>query len=447
MKGSFRKLIAAGVTLVMAAAMVVTVSYAWVALSSAPEVSGIEVSIGGGNTILIAANKQETIDGVTYNYPSDFKSTLNFLESEEYEYLLDLSGLSPVSTADGIHWFLPQYYNLSDREVVNGGAIVGHVKPITSFYMDAALEYANLSSSNKAKAVSGSYVYLDFWVVSPNKDVELRVSVGDSDMGSFAIELKDVQGGENGYTLVEGYGAAAASMRVGFLVNEDRLIDGTLDAYRQSNAYDEEYTELRGSYPNKGDETWYSREYRFSIYEPNGDIHPSLTDGPYVVTSPVGYDGYGAYLADVSGNLAVQLKNSWKEEADGVPLEELFAASIAGKWISSAEEAKNLFYINYLQGQVSSYVDRGDFIKSTAALYEKSVDGTVATEELVELAVAGATDDSLIAYLEKNVPQRIRMFVWLEGQDIDCTDILCTLDLAMSIELAGGDQRVYSETE
>ena len=80
MKGNVRKLIAAGLALVMAAAMIVTVTYAWVALSSTPEVAGIEVSIGGKNTILIAANKTKTVGGVTYNYPAHFGETLNFID-------------------------------------------------------------------------------------------------------------------------------------------------------------------------------------------------------------------------------------------------------------------------------------------------------------------------------------------------------------------------------
>ena len=48
--------------------------------------------------------------------------------------------------------------------------------------------------------------------------------------------------------------------------------------------------------------------------------------------------------------------------------------------------------------------------------------------------------DVEIIKLERNVPQRVRMFIWLEGQDIDCSDKISSARFAVSIELAGGDQ-------
>ena len=39
--------------------------------------------------------------------------------------------------------------------------------------------------------------------------------------------------------------------------------------------------------------------------------------------------------------------------------------------------------------------------------------------------------------LERNVPQRIRMYVWLEGQDVDCVREAALENFAIGIELAG----------
>ena len=50
-------------------------------------------------------------------------------------------------------------------------------------------------------------------------------------------------------------------------------------------------------------------------------------------------------------------------------------------------------------------------------------------------------DEFYIVTLEKDVPQRIRMFVWIEGQDIDCNDNLSVTDLTLSIELAGSSKK------
>ena len=53
---------------------------------------------------------------------------------------------------------------------------------------------------------------------------------------------------------------------------------------------------------------------------------------------------------------------------------------------------------------------------------------------------AGATDDVIIVDLQKDVPQRIRMFVWVEGQDVDCTNVLADAGLMINLELAGSSR-------
>jgi hypothetical protein len=55
-KKMIRKLVAAIMALTLTVVMVVTVSYAWMTLSAAPVAEGIQITIGGGNTILIAAD-------------------------------------------------------------------------------------------------------------------------------------------------------------------------------------------------------------------------------------------------------------------------------------------------------------------------------------------------------------------------------------------------------
>ena len=54
MKKIYLKLIAISLTLILSVSVVAMSSYAWLVLSGNPAVSGIQVVIGGGNTILIA---------------------------------------------------------------------------------------------------------------------------------------------------------------------------------------------------------------------------------------------------------------------------------------------------------------------------------------------------------------------------------------------------------
>lgn len=453
MKGIVRRLIAAVIALVLAVIMMVTISYAWITISSAPMVGGVNISIGGGTTILVAPNKTATVNGVTYNYPGAFSETIDFSSLSEYSYLNDLSGLMPVSTADGIHWFLPEYYDVFDEAVINGEASVGQVKPIENFYRDIYLEYANLPESEKVKATSGNYIYLDFWVVSPGDEYELRVSRGDDNGGSFMIELMSAKADGESYVLTQGSGSVAASVRIGFLVNTDNVPSSVVDYYKSIPGASTKYSSLRGIYQEKDQDYWFSSDNRFTIYEPNGDLHPSGTNGDYYITSPVAWNGQLAYYANIKDKLTIQKTNDWKSNVDpsaNVPLGEIFETAISNRNFDTAEEAERYFYESYLQSNLMYYVNKGSFVKNTGELYDyaegKGKD-FISANDMIGIDTAGATDDSYIVRLEKNVPQRIRMFVWIEGQDADCTNQMSELNFSINIELAGSNQNVYEKSK
>ena len=61
-------------------------------------------------------------------------------------------------------------------------------------------------------------------------------------------------------------------------------------------------------------------------------------------------------------------------------------------------------------------------------------------DELGGLFNAGATENVYIVKLEQIKPQRIRMFIWLEGQDVDCIDGIDASRIAVNIEFAGGSE-------
>ena len=444
MNRAIGKLVVALMALVLSVVMVVTISYAWMSLSSTPVVEGIQITIGGGNTILVAANLTETVDGVEYNYPGFFRDTINFNSFDEYDYLQDMAGLTPVSTADGIYWFVPERYDILDEEVINGSKVAGQLKPVNDFYKDATLTHANLAPENEL-AQEGHYIYLDFWVVSPGTDYTLRVSTGEDAGGSYVLDLMNPVKTEDGtFQLAMSDGIAQASARVGFLVNENYVIDNTMYYYQGSSSFNPAYTKLRGSYQQPGGSMWYSDSYRFTIYEPNGNYHPTLNNGDYYITSPIALNGDIAYEADISDRLIVQLANSWVTETVGnkISIRQMFTTALLNKDVETADEAKTLFYDEYLQGQLMNYVSKGEFVKSTQSLYKAAgTTSSVSKENFDKLGKAGATDDVYIVTLEKDVPQRIRMFVWIEGQDIDCNDNLSVTDLTLSIELAGSSKK------
>lgn len=414
MKNNGRKLIAAVTMLAVLLVMVVTVSYAWLTISDAPETRGIQISLGGGKGILIAPDQTEIENGNIYHYPGAFASSINFNQHEQYAYLNATAGLSPVSTADGLHWYLPTYYDANEEAVIAGDAVAGQIKPVSDFRLDAQLAYANLTDFNVAK--QGNYVYLDFWVVSPDADYNLRIARGDENEGSFLIEMLQSTEGETNVSAM--VGAVAASARIGFLVDHNTILDNTMLYYTASGNRPSEYFSLRGSYQELGEHIRYSSAYRFTIYEPNGDLHPEGINGTYVETNPIAWDGGDAVLADISDRLTVQLTNRWRD-GEG--------------------------YLN--RQNLSDGVEKGAFIANTSQLYDRMVAGTVSEEALTTMERSGATIDTYVAQLEKNVPQRIRMFVWIEGQDVDCISGEGETSFALGIELAGSQVSINGKTK
>lgn len=445
------KLISVALALLMSVSVVIASSYAWMVLSANPVATGIQVAIGGGNTILIAPNiREEAADGTVYNYPGYFEDTMNFSQHRSYDYLHTIGNLNPVSTSNGVDWFLPVYYSGSDPEVQQGLIPSGTLKDISEFLVDSELSYANIPADQKDKIHEGHYVYLDFWVVSPGAGYRLRVSTGidEPDGGSFVIDLLEPAVSNSGYTLQEPEGSAASTVRVGFLANDLTLMDHSMVAYQSSNYYDERFNSLRGLYQEPNTGTAYLDANRFTIYEPNGDYHPSNgdLDGKYVETKPLGLVEGQIIEQRTRTNLTVQKRNTWstaESNANSTAIEQRFQTALYGQKLDSltADEVADLFYNDYLQGQISPYVRKGSFVQHTSNLYAHlPFDySSVPAEELAK-ENKGATDDVYIIELERNVPQRIRMFIWLEGQDVDCVDSVSTSRFAVNIELACGDE-------
>lgn len=412
------KLIMALLALMLAVSVAVMSTYAWMILSANPVAEGIQITIDGGNTILIAPDMTQTQEGTAYHYPGKFSEKLNFANADSYDYLENLGGLMPVSTVNGLDW------------IVSGA---------DGYVLDDALTYAN-QQKEASELRNGHYIYMDFWVVSPGSDYTLRVS-SDNGSGSFVIDLLSAQQSDTptGYTLsVNEKGSAAASVRVGFLVDDSVITDNTMTYYQRSGSAVPHYTQLKGVFGAD------RNHYSFYIYEPNADYHPNeevAAPGSYVITHPMGVLGDQIVPLGVLGNHSVQLTSGWRQnESGGFELEERFQTAIFGRDMSgkTAREVEDFFYGGYLQNQVSAYVEAAPFITNTELLNDTASAGVVSPEHLATLAKGGATDNASIIRLEKNVPQRIRMFLWLEGQDVDCGSSANADSFALGLELAGG---------
>ena len=462
-KNHILKLTALALMVIMSLTVAVTSTYAWLTMSSSPVLEGLRVTVGGDNTIKVAADiSAKAEDGTTVHYPAAFTEHLNLSLYSQYEYLGKLAGLSPVSTADGVNWFLPTYYKSSDLEVQNGNAAAGTIRPVQAFTREVDLASAN-QTGPLTDSRAGHYAYFDLWVMSPSGDCDLRVATGtdsDDDSGSYVIALPDLSKGADGsFALNENASSVAASARVGFLVNTTPLSgeSGTtalLSAISENSNTGGSYNSLRGVYAEKGSSTQnFHGSESFVIYEPNADCHPgSASDGSYIATYPVGADENGKGKEQpVITHLTVQKQSTWKADGTGKSLLAgqleaalfQFKTQLGGEKMNAltAEQAAELFYAKYLQGQYSFLVQKGHFFLDSTSLSTGLDPNTrsIAGAELGTYKTAGATEDAVIVRLERNVPQRIRVFIWLEGQDADCTGAAENLRFAVNLQLAGAN--------
>lgn len=425
-KKAYIKIACTAAALLCAMAMIVMSSYAWLTASTSPVAEGIQVAVGGGSTILLAP---DLVNNAGVHYPGAFGATLRL------DDLLDAdahSGLTPVSTADGLNWYLPVYYTEDDLEVRAGTAKAGDLKTYDQFLCDETLTHANLSAGDE-KAAEGSYLYADFWVVSPGSRYELRVSTSDdaSGAGSYVVDLPQVVETKDGFAMQTPEYPASESLRVGFLVNQNAAADSA--AAYAANGGDQRYTTLMGGYQEKGKPTSPLYSYNtFHIYEPNGSSHSTLGETGYIATYPLGRNDTSVTGIPVGSWLSVQMASRWENVVNDV-----FKASVqqAGDTATAADVQARLY--KNLAGR-SDYVNKGQFIQNTGKLYENlGQNDTVLQATLEQMAKAGANESNSIVTLERNVPQRIRMFIWLEGQDADCVSGASVSGFAMRIELAG----------
>ena len=452
MQKSLLKLIAVGLLVVIALVVAIAASYAWFSVSNTPSAVGLQLNIGTSNTIKIAADiAVQTAEGVVH-YPGTFTESLDFSKNSAYDYLQNLETLTPVSTADGIHWYFPTYYESEEGE--NAG-LQGSIRDAADFLLDETLTYANLSALPLEEAVQGTYAMLDFWVVSPTQ-CQLRISAGKGNNGSYLVSIpRPVSDGAGSYTLQQPDEIVAACARVGFLANTQAVRDLSMNHYVDSVGYDANFRSLRGVYQEAG-ESWSGYPAQFTIYEPNGNHHNdgfayqmtetglgliSCVDGSYIRTMPIGYVDGSAQMVDVTAQTTVQTATTWLKASDDERLiQQIFQAYLAGESEKNADTLYRKFYQQYLGYQCGAYLQKGTFIKRSEKLADAyDADGVIPAEVLDRLNTATVTNDVTIVELEKNVPQRIRMFVWIEGQDVDCSGGFSDAGLLLNLELAGGN--------
>ena len=265
---------------------------------------------------------------------------------------------------------------------------------------------------------------------------------GSGQSGSYVKVFPQVKKDDAGnYSLDETQRQAESSLRIGFLVNEDPVSG---ESYKNSTNYDSAYKILKGEYQKPG-EALPTSQTSFTIYEPNCDWHADTKfSGQYKETQPlalVNGKPQPVTLETYNGTkLAAQTSATWTQADDGKQTKlaqalqtAMLEAKATERSITNGQSAGEYLLNQHLKGQLSGYITSGQFIEKTGTLKDET--------DINTIKQSGATTDAVIVSLKKNVPQRIRMFVWLEGQDIDCTNEAALKTLLLNLELAGGTKQ------
>lgn len=424
MKKGKTKLMATAVMLLLSLLMLAGASLAWFTISTSPEISGMQVTVFTNRALLISDTGE--IDS--------FTQSINL--SEKFAYY---ASLKPISTVDGKYWFIPTY-----------DEVTGAIKPVNEFIL-ATAENANvpiyetddqgnyttlktgIDLFNAQK--SGYYVFCDFWLATEyDTDVSVTLSVpGDhleaweededhphgARYGSYALASYAMKG-DNVYTIDNN---AQTALRIGFLTNKD------------------------------------TDDERFVIWEPNADQRSDIVkpeDGSYIhgftPTINPAYESDNTqpkYLNYKSNSYipTLPIRATFDEDgnvngAEVTPLAEIdptnMIVQMAGKWNLTKVQER----IRAGKKINSNHIDLfGNFVKDSSVLKTLNDNGIVDFEQTQP--EMGLASNSIIVTLKGrdpetgNIqPQKVTMFIWIEGQDPDCWNDIADGTFIVNIEFA-----------
>lgn len=456
------RIIAAGVSIIAALVLLVSASVAWLTISTKPEVGGIHVGINAQRTLLLSRDT----DVLEFNQYIDL--------TDDFAYL---TPLRPVSTVDGIHWFIPTY-----------NTATGALNDPDEFILDTTLQYANVTTlagnSNdihnrsamydpeqpgQLKAAEdiqeltgaallersnqGYYVYTDFWMTTeedngcrvrltiphyPTRDGFQKEEIDQGRYGSYALQTYALREGEDGQQVALLSRNAETSMRIGLLLNPDQPASSQFFIYEPNADRRSAANKPLGGEEeeNGGIKVDYVVDYRFN--------EDSYKAGAYFVTQPIRAVTKTRDVTDPDSGENVT-ETYIGGEPTNIPTNRLLIQKSSDWDLDSLKEklengeSPNSNDVQYPFGgfldtaNVYSALDKDENS-------EKDINNPDRIVDISDEAGAGHTDiagSSVIVTLTKDTPIKCRLFIWLEGQDVDCWNDISAGSFIVNLELAG----------
>ncbi len=420
------KLFSAALMLALSLVMLVGASLAWFTVSTAPEISGMQVTMYADLDLLISKTGEEgtffqSVSTEKEDVPDDYASIDNFPFYAQ---------LKPISTVNGTDWFRPKYKANGELEPVSQflpstlethanvlmGTLSGEEENQKfTFYPETSYDYFTAYNN-------GYFVYADVWLTTENADgVAVTLSVpnlnslqswetGDESQfsqdhgkkyGTFALGKYEMveNAGEGQEKIAKVDNNVQTALRVGFLVDNQFYI-------WEPNA------DQRSDFTNKPKKSQLTEPDYIIGYQLEDD-QSNYQEGQYIKTKPVAYGANNVITTTEipTNRLLVQLKSEW----------------------DLTELAKEENVRNPNSNHVETF---GKFFTSTQALYNALDSDGLASAETLGTVEQGLASSNILLTLQKDEVKQVRLFFWLEGQDVDCWNDIASGSFLVNLEFA-----------
>ena len=478
------------IALVVSIIVLVMATFAWFVLSTTPEIKGMNFHVKAEQAIQVSQ------DGKNFSYSEDLSdkfndvgalvpaSTVDGLNWFVCKY--DMSG-NVLQGQDDTFGTQFQYMRFPNGGNVPNSTNSGKTEDNTSA-QDANVSGSEETANKDTKQCY--YIYTDIWLKTMDEkgvDVYLSVPNDVSDYkqedtenthyGSYVMSYHtnkttttdtDTTNGENGQDasiqLVQGGSETCA--RVGFQVlgtEKDAEIKSSSVTTDQFYIY--EPNADRRSEADKTSEEYNADQYvagfKAKVFFQNGGS--TGANGSYIPTYPIKLndndevkDSNENILSDSSFNQVAKALPStdydntvrkWSIDGQGkndtigykgydgsisiFPSKQLIAQKSSTWKNNNTVTAKSLD--STMLGSMGKFLE-------TSALYDnnKKLGNTSSDYTCVEVENMNRDSSSVsITTLEKNKPVKVRLFFWIEGQDVDCWNDIADTDFLVNLEFVG----------
>ena len=386
------KLFAAGISLVMAIVLLGTGTFAWFTVGTKAEVEGISISFNSDEAwpFEVSLDYDKLGENATWEKELAITPTLTASGTHLPEEFL----LRPITTYDLQNWYITGY------------DAFGNTAGFMKVKLEDVANQRNTYGVDAEREETENYLYyVDVWVRTrnPNNTYDLRLNNPgyldgalytndwETDYGTYVLWKPVWDSGKTpaGYTTENN---AMASARVGFLTYDDD-----------------------------------DQPYSYYIYEPNADLHSGLGT----------VDAGKAELTYING----------QTEDDGLLVKNYNAAATNGEFKTTMVPYASGTDAGYVLAQQQTVKQQKSQWKSTVLnstspietwnsecigsignFYDKN--GNLVSDFATQLpAIAEKIDKDHICH--------IRIFFWLEGQDVDCWNQIAGGNLYANLEFRG----------